>query len=774
MILLFGHCILNVKRIHLHMTPGLHNPYANGVMKDKMRPNRPWDASDNSSKNVMSASSSRTASSTSNNFQQNNDPFDCDIDWDAASRLVDAVESETQVTSRGTSIQPIEKAPATNTERHYEPCQHAQQNNSSQSNVPVKKQLSHPSSSSCTTLGKEIVNQYSTNQVHQKKNSLSATNCSERCQPSPKTKQPTKQPQTTAMKFKQALNKQPDSVDPSNQPTSKWQKLCGRDTLTMLRPDSWKQTSASNNFQNPPLRTHDGASSSVIKAPSTASTECHVQDPRQMSLPPQLRFDPKSTAPIEDSYRSTLVSNAALSSPLLNGWKLFPHQRKAILCGILMRRMILALDMGLGKTLIGCVWAKAFVRTMDQTKVVVVCPVSLKKEWKRTAEEATGLSVSDGDSEDDFVKNDVIIVSWAKVPATLKASKFVVVADEAHTMQSMQAARTKNALQLMESSCCVGVLLLTGTPMKNGKPSNLFPLLKAVRHPLGRNQRLYETHFCAGKEIRLGNGPIVWTASGSSNVSQLRELSQSHLLYLSKETCLKDLPPQTRIVKKVPISSRMQAQHDRALNELAKVYKTSCDSMSSVGNDAVLGATQKLRMVSSLAKIDAAIELAVAVLNQEAAIVIFTTFVEVAKTVHKKLMESGWNSELLTGETPAKKRQNMVDNFQKGLSPVFVSTFGAGGVGLTLTAACTVVLVDRPWTPGEANQAEDRVRRIGQTRPVKSIWISAFDMDEKIDALLDSKSQTANEVLTGNASQSTYQQGSIIPLILRAVLGPNF
>jgi SNF2 family DNA or RNA helicase len=435
--------------------------------------------------------------------------------------------------------------------------------------------------------------------------------------------------------------------------------------------------------------------------------------------------------------------------------------------------MILALDMGLGKTLIGCVWAKSFVRTMEELKVVIICPVSLKKEWKRTGEEATGLSVADGESDRDLVDHDVIIVSWAKVPDKLNASNFVVVADEAHTMQSMQAARTKNALHLMESPSCVGVLLLTGTPMKNGKPSNLFPLLKAVRHPLGRNQRLYETHFCAGKEIRLGNGPVIWTATGSSNVSQLRELSQSHLLYLSKETCLKELPPQTRIVKKVPVSSRMQAQHDRALNELAKIYKTNMDSRSAVGNDAVLGATQRLRMVSSLAKTDAAIELSLAVLNQEAAIVVFTSFVEVAKTIHKKLMESGWNAELLTGETPAKKRQDMVDNFQKGLSPVFVSTFGAGGVGLTLTAACTIVLVDRPWTPGEANQAEDRVRRIGQTRPVKSIWISAFDLDEKIDALLASKSQTANEVLTGNSSQSSHQQGSIIPLILNTVLTPH-
>lgn len=78
---------------------------------------------------------------------------------------------------------------------------------------------------------------------------------------------------------------------------------------------------------------------------------------------------------------------------------------------------------------------------------------------------------------------------------------------------------------------------------------------------------------------------------------------------------------------------------------------------------------------------------------------------------------------------------------------MFVCTFGAGGVGLTLTAASTIILLDRPWTPGETRQAEDRVRRIGQTLPVKSIWMSAFDLDSQIDAMIESKVQATNAVL---------------------------
>jgi SNF2 family DNA or RNA helicase len=77
-----------------------------------------------------------------------------------------------------------------------------------------------------------------------------------------------------------------------------------------------------------------------------------------------------------------------------------------------------------------------------------------------------------------------------------------------------------------------------------------------------------------------------------------------------------------------------------------------------------LGAVQRLRVVCSLAKITATVEVAKKVLDKEPAVVVFTSFVQVAKQLHQHLADSGWQGELLTGETPAKKRQAMVDNFQ--------------------------------------------------------------------------------------------------------------
>lgn len=182
-------------------------------------------------------------------------------------------------------------------------------------------------------------------------------------------------------------------------------------------------------------------------------------------------------------------------------------------------------------------------------------------------------------------------------------------------------------------------------------------------------------------------------------------------------------------------------------------------------------------MVAAFAKVDATVDLASSFLNKEPAIVIFSNFVEVCKLIHKKLEGCGWSGELLTGQTPAAKRQGLVDRFQGGISPVFVCTFGAGGVGLTLTAASIIILNDRPWTPGDALQAEDRVRRIGQTKPVISIWMRSFEIDKQIDDLINQKQSNYQSVVDKNHESDGQNKGapklSIINLIRSIIPPPN-
>ena len=195
----------------------------------------------------------------------------------------------------------------------------------------------------------------------------------------------------------------------------------------------------------------------------------------------------------------------------------------------------------------------------------------------------------------------------------------------------------------------------------------------------------------------------MWDAKGCSNLKQLHRLVGTNLLHLTKEKCLSDLPPLTRETRKVPISSRNQIQYTQAIKDLVRnwmwrqlrsclgerVWRPSCSKSQPLGiahsplslsrtqeqidlrsrqnsdkDEAVLGAMQRLRVICAHAKIGATVELAKRILEDGPAVVIFSNFAEVARKVQEQLGALGWEGELLTGKTPPKKRQGMVDNFQ--------------------------------------------------------------------------------------------------------------
>jgi SNF2 family DNA or RNA helicase len=242
---------------------------------------------------------------------------------------------------------------------------------------------------------------------------------------------------------------------------------------------------------------------------------------------------------------------------------------------------------------------------------------------------------------------------------------------------------------------------------------------------------------------------------------------------MTKEECMsKELSPRKREVVSVPIPSRHELRYTQALKDLAEAFSSSRTNCGGE-NDDTLSSFHRLRQISAIAKVDAIVSLSNSILIKESSIVIFTSFVAVAKEIYHKLEDMDWAGELLTGETAPKKRQAMVDRFQTCISPVFVCTYGAGGVGLTLTAACTVVLVDRPWTPGDVCQAEDRVRRIGQTRPVRSIWIRSFPIDDRIDESIDHKEVNSSAAVDGkdHGCQNRNAPKVSIAELVKSVLG---
>jgi SNF2 family DNA or RNA helicase len=161
-----------------------------------------------------------------------------------------------------------------------------------------------------------------------------------------------------------------------------------------------------------------------------------------------------------------------------------------------------------------------------------------------------------------------------------------------------------------------------------------------------------------------------------------------------------------------------------------------------------------LRQIGSQAKVAAVVALVAGLMAQGESVVVFTGFVSTARALAAALTWEGQDPLALTGGVPPRQRQSLVDAFQEGRRPVLIATFGTGGLGFTLHRARHVVLVERPWTPGEAEQAEDRCHRIGMGSSLTSHWMQLGVADQLVDDLLSSKSARISEVFTPARARS--------------------
>jgi len=164
----------------------------------------------------------------------------------------------------------------------------------------------------------------------------------------------------------------------------------------------------------------------------------------------------KRFAELECQAALDAVQSFLTGKPVANGQVLFTHQREAVQLLIERKRVILAHDLGLGKTRSALMAAKGY-----ELPVIVICPASLKINWLREAEAVQVL---------------IKVYSWAKLPQPREDDDYILIADEAQYAQTLRTKRTQGFLRLAEHARAV--YALTGTPMKNG-PINLYPLLLA-------------------------------------------------------------------------------------------------------------------------------------------------------------------------------------------------------------------------------------------------------------------------------------------------------
>ncbi len=420
---------------------------------------------------------------------------------------------------------------------------------------------------------------------------------------------------------------------------------------------------------------------------------------------------------------------------------------------------ILADDMGLGKTL----QTLAHIlheRSVDRlnSPTLIVAPTSLLGNWKREAARFTPTlrtAIWHGSDRKSrglpFTDTDIVITSYALVTRDIELLKLqtfgCIVLDEAQAIKN-PAAKVSQALKTLtiERRIC-----LTGTPLENhlgelwAQFDFLMPGFLGTRKHFNRYFRTpIETHGSVERQQKLAG------------------LIRPFLLRRKKEQVASELPPKTEIVREVTLEGAQARLYESIRVTMEhRVRQLLADRGMARSHIEMLDALLKLRQTCchpKLVKLDTAkgivesakTELLISMLLELIAegkkILLFSQFTEMLALIEVELHKHDIQYAKLTGRT--RKRDDVIDSFQHGDLPLFLISLKAGGTGLNLTAADTVIHYDPWWNPAVENQASDRAHRIGQTKPVFIYKLVASNtVEEKIMAMQQHKQALADQTL---------------------------
>ena len=446
---------------------------------------------------------------------------------------------------------------------------------------------------------------------------------------------------------------------------------------------------------------------------------------------------------------------------------LFPHQVEGIAFLLGRRRALLADDMGLGKTRQSIL---AMVEAEPEGPYLIVCPASIKRNWAREIEivlpEATTIIVNPAPLPiRDF--NEWVIINYEllgkNLDHLLEFDWRGVVFDEAHYLKNYQSQRSKNAAKLVkEIEENPVVHALTGTPMTN-RPRDLFPILQLVNHPLGKSFLSFAKRYCEAYQ-----GDFGWVADGASNLDELTVQLHGVMLRRTKDEVL-DLPPKVRTWLDVELHPYAIQHYNGLVKEFLSKFESPDaiyglpeslemsdetrddleESIDTTDLGTRLGRITQVRRAIAFIKCRHTIKFVENALEQGEKVIIFTAFLN---TMERFNQHFGDRAVYVTGEVPAQKRQDRVDQFQNDENTrLFIANMHLAGVGLNLTAARQVVFNDLDWVPANHWQAEDRAYRIGQTGTVNVTYmIATGTIDSFVKTVLETKAALMEAVVEGS------------------------
>ncbi|MBS0212465.1 MAG: DEAD/DEAH box helicase [Proteobacteria bacterium] len=431
---------------------------------------------------------------------------------------------------------------------------------------------------------------------------------------------------------------------------------------------------------------------------------------------------------------------------------------------------VLADDMGLGKTVQVLAHLLAQRQRQPAHKTLVVAPTSLMGNWHdEAARFAPALRTlvlhgpERGQRFDAIAEHDLVLTTYpllARDRERLLEQRFdLLVLDEA---QAIKNARSQ-AAQVVRELPATRRLAMTGTPLENHL-GELWAQFDAIEPGLLGNERAFN---------RLYRTPIEKHRDADRQQRLNRRIAPL-LLRRRKDEVLAELPPKTEIVRRLELEGAQRelyetlrlAQHERVreaiaqrglaqsgivvLDALLKLRQACCDPR--------LLKLPAARKVKASAKLDALLELLATLREEGRRVLLFSQFTGMLDLIEKALdRHAGLRGDdgylRLDGDTPEPTRAGIVRRFQSGKIPLLLISLKAGGVGLNLTAADTVIHYDPWWNPAVENQATDRAHRIGQDKPVFVYKLICADtVEDRILAMQQRKAELAKAVLEGGRS----------------------
>lgn len=466
----------------------------------------------------------------------------------------------------------------------------------------------------------------------------------------------------------------------------------------------------------------------------------------------------------------------SLAPWLYDSVEFYPHQVDGIRWLLRKRSFLLADDMGLGKSLQALTIFCADVKEGKGEVLLIVCPVSLRDNWADEIEKFTSLpyvllgqeinplngrprTLSPGERSMqilDFAVQPgprVLIMNYEQVDPHLaelnSLNAWAAIFDEAHAIKGHNSKRTKASLQLK----AYRNMMLTGTPVLN-QVNELWSLLNKIAPNHFPNYFAFVNRYCVFGGYK--NKSIV----GVKNQKQLHAILDEIMLRRLKKDCL-DLPDIQTIQVVVGLSHTQSKLYEKLADEF-KLEDVDPNADDELIDNAltrflrlkqICGTPATIGHPDDSMKLDEVVNRAVEILSNGEKLVVFTQFRPVLAALNSRFSAEGLPVFEIHGDVPKPTRVDVVKKWSAYPDPAIINCMTqVAGVGLNMTAARTMFLVDKLFVPGLNDQAISRIHRIGQdkTQPVRVFeFIARGTIEYRIEQILRSKAHLFKNVIEG-------------------------